>query len=237
MTVRSAQFDLSAEITAAIDAGLERARPDYAPSGNLGASELGDPCFRKLVFKYRRTPAERPEPRMRRIWAAGHCWEAEIIDWLRQAGFAVADRTTAGKQIRFDTAEGRITGRIDGVVTGGPVDLPYPMLLELKALNDKSWNELAKMGLANGKEIYNSQCHLAAGYLDLEHILFGALRKSDESLLWFVIPYDAREAQRVSDRGVEVIRWGEEGPLPPRIAAHRDYWHCRLCQYQERCWA
>ncbi len=235
---RSAEFDLSAQITAAIDEGIERARPDYAPSGNLGASELGDPCLRKLVYKFRRTPVSKPEPRMRRIWDAGLVWEDAIIRWLRHAGFLVADRNSAGKQIRFDTANGRITGRVDGVVTGGPIRLPYAMLLELKALGDKSWNDIAKKGLAVGKEVYNGQCHLAAGYLELDHILFGALRKSDESLLWLVIPYDRSEAQRVSDRGVDVIRFGEDpnGPLPSRIASSRDYWLCRFCGYQDRCW-
>jgi hypothetical protein len=233
------QFDLSAAITAAIDAGLERHRPDYAPSGNLGASELGDPCLRKLVYKYRKTPQARPEPRMRRVWDAGHTWEARIIDWLRLAGFMVADRSsTTGKQIRFDTADGRITGRVDGVVMTGPVALPYPLLLELKALGDRSWNDIARHGLAAAKEIYFAQCHLAAGYLDLEHILFGAFKKSDESLLWLVLPYDSREAQRVSDRGVDVIRFGEDpnGPLPPRIASSKDYYMCRMCGFSEICW-
>lgn len=225
------QFDLSQQITAAIDEGLAKDEAKKSQRRYLGASELGHECTRYLVYRYRNVEQAAPEPRMRRIWAAGHGWEAILIDWLRLAGFAIR-----GQQHEFSQADGRIKGHIDGAIVSGPAPLPYPVLLELKALNNRSWQDLAKRGLAVSKPIYTGQTQLYMGYLDLGHTLFGALNKDTEELLWLLIPYDRAEAQRVSDRAVEVIRCGESGTLPPRIARERSYWLCRLCGYAETCW-
>lgn len=230
-------LDVAEAINSAIDASLAAQEEDASQKPRrIGAAQLGDPCLRKLVYAYNRTPARPPEGRMRRIWARGHAAEARIIGWLRQAGFVVIDRTKGGEQISFSQADGRIAGRIDGVVIGGPAALPYPLLLELKCLNNKSWNDLRKKGLAASKEVYNAQVHLYMGYLDLRHCLFGAENADTEELWWHVIPYDLAEAQRVSDRGVDVVK-SADGPLPPRMASNQDFWLCRMCQFAEPCWS
>lgn len=229
-------LDVAESVNIAIDAALadeESRRPKRA---YLGASMLGDPCLRKIVYHYRGVPGRAPEGRMRRIWARGHAAEARIIGWLRQAGFTVVDRTRSGGQIEFKQADGRIAGHIDGVVTAGPAPLPYPLLLELKCLNNKSWNDLRKRGLATSKEVYNAQIHLYMGYLDLRHCLFGAENADTEDLWWHVIPYDLAEAQRVSDRAVDVLRSGD-GPLPPRLGNTPDFWKCRMCEFVDTCWS
>ena len=49
-------------------------------------------------------------------------------------------------------------------------------------------------------------------------------------------PFDAAEAQRLSDRAVDVLRAAEARELPPRIAAQADFYLCRVCPYAARCW-
>src|SRR5579862_566325 len=223
----SAHLDLSAQVTAAIDAGLEREALKEPPRRYLGASELGHECLRYLVYRYRGTQEQAPEPRMRRIWNVGHAWDAIIKDWLRTAGFVIR-----GEQAEFSQAEGRIKGHIDGAIVSGPAALPYPVLLELKALNAKSWQQIAKHGLSpTSKSVYHGQVQLYLGYFDLGAALFGALNKDTEELLWLLIPYDCAAAQRISDRAVDVIRHGD-GPLPPRIASERSFFMCRMCGFQ-----
>jgi CRISPR/Cas system-associated exonuclease Cas4 (RecB family) len=51
-----------------------------------------------------------------------------------------------------------------------------------------------------------------------------------------VVPFDAREAQRLSDRAIEIILGAEAGDLPPRVAANVNCYLCRFCPYAERCW-
>jgi hypothetical protein len=50
------------------------------------------------------------------------------------------------------------------------------------------------------------------------------------------VPFDAAEAQRLSDRAVDVLRAAEARELPPRIAAQADFYLCRVCPYAARCW-
>jgi hypothetical protein len=219
-----------------IDDGLAAEEAGRPPRTYLGASMLGDPCLRRIVYHYRGAPAKEPEGRMRRIWARGHAAEARLIHQLRRAGFTVIDHGKDGRQIGFKQAGGRIAGHIDGVVTAGPADLPYPLLLELKCLNNKSWNDLRKRGLAASKEIYNSQIHLYMGYLQLSNCLFGAENADTCELLWSIIPYDVAEAQRVSDRGVSVLHSGD-GSLPPRISNDPNFWKCRMCERSDICWS
>lgn len=228
-------FDVAEAVNAAIDAGLAAEEAGRPKRTYLGASMLGDPCLRKIVYHHRGAPEKPPEGRMRRIWARGHAAESRIIKWLRQAGFTVVDRTRSGGQIEFKQADGRIAGHIDGVVTAGPATLPYPLLLELKCLNNKSWNDLRRRGLAESKEVYNAQIHLYMGYLDLRSCLFGAENADTEELWWHVIPFDLAEAQRVSDRAVDVLR-SSDGPLPRRLCNAPDFWRARMCGYADTCW-
>jgi hypothetical protein len=50
------------------------------------------------------------------------------------------------------------------------------------------------------------------------------------------VPFDAAEAQRLSDRAVDILRAAEARELPPRIAAQADFYLCRFCPYAARCW-
>ena len=47
---------------------------------------------------------------------------------------------------------------------------------------------------------------------------------------------DAGLAQRMSDRGVRILRATDAGELLPRVAANRDFFECRFCPRAERCW-
>ena len=73
-------------------------------------------------------------------------------------------------------------------------------------------------------------------YLGLEVALLTALNRDTLALRHEAVPFDAAEAQRLSDRAVDILRAAEAGELPPRIAQVRDFYLCRLCPYANRCW-
>ncbi len=238
----TAGLDVSAAICGAIDAGLAAKAAAEPARSYLGASMLGDPCLRKIALHYRSAPRKPVEqsflgPRMRRIWGRGHWAEDRIIAWLRDAGFTVMDRDNKGKQFRFYWADGEVSGGCDGIVTAGPTPLPYPVLLELKCLNNKSWNDLRKHGLRKSKEVYFAQVHLYMAAFKLDHCLFGAENADTEDMYWRLLPYDLAEAQRCSDRAATVIQNGKDGPLPARIAKTPDYYQCKfMCDFTDHCW-
>jgi hypothetical protein len=133
---------LGARINRSIDAVLEAECSGQRPRDYLGASRIGEPCARRLVFEVTHTPPDpgrEIEGRALRIFAAGHVFEDLAIRWLRQAGFDLRTQTRDGGQFGFETASGRIRGHVDGVIVDGPaIGIAWPMLWEHKALKASS---------------------------------------------------------------------------------------------------
>jgi len=223
-----------------VDAALVARNRRQRPRDYLGGSRIGEACARKLVYEVTHTPkdADRDfDGGILRIFDAGHQFEALSIRWLREAGFDLRDRGADGEQIGFRAADGRLRGHADGIIVDGPdVGIRWPALFEHKALGQKSWTDLVKRGLRLSKPIYFAQVQLYMAYLELEVALLTALNRDTLALYHEVVPFDPAEAQRLSDRAVEVLRAADAGELPPRIATTTDFYLCRFCPYASRCW-
>jgi hypothetical protein len=229
---------VTARVNAAIDAALLARQRSQVPREYLGGSRVGEPCARKLVYEITHAPKDRDfDAGILRVFDAGHQFEALSIRWLRQAGFDLRDRGPDGGQIGFVAASGKLRGHADGVIVAGPnVGIRWPALFEHKALGQKSWTDLVNRGLRLSKPIYFAQVQLYMAYLGLEVALLTALNRDTLALRHEAVPFDAAEAQRLSDHAVDILRAAEAGELPPRIAQARDFYLCRLCPYATRCW-
>ena len=220
---------------ALVDANRRQRRRDY-----LGASRIGEPCPRKLVYEFAHTapdPDKEFDGSILRIFAAGHQFEDLSIRWLRAAGFDLRTEKSGGRQFGFETAGGRIKGHIDGVIVGGPdIGIAWPALWEHKALKASSWNDTVKRGVRLSKPVYHGQVQIYMAYMDLSVTLFTVLNKDTQALHHGVLPFDPAEAQALSDKAVDVLRAADAGELLPRIAAHSDFYLCRWCAYAQRCW-
>jgi hypothetical protein len=229
---------LTARMNAAIDAALIARHRKQTPRDYLGGSRVGEPCARKLVYEITHAPKDRDfDAGILRVFDAGHQFEALTIRWLRMAGFDLRDRRPDGQQFGFATAGGRLRGHVDGIIVSGPdVGVRWPALWEHKALGQKSWTDLVKRGLRLSKPIYFAQVQLYMAYLVLEVALVTALNRDTLVLHHEAVPFEAAEAQRLSDHAVDVLRAAEAGELPPRIAQAPDFYLCRFCHYATRCW-
>jgi hypothetical protein len=236
----SAVCDIGVQINTLIDAALEVEHRSKPPRDDLGDSRIGEPCARRLAYEVTLTPVDDGKEfcgRLLRIFDAGHRFEDLTIRWLQAAGFDLRTRGRDGRQYGFSIAGGRVRGHIDGVIVTGPkVGITWPALFEHKALNQKSWTELVKHGLRHSKRIYFAQCQLYMAYMELEVTLLTAMNKSTQELHHEVVPFDPVEAQRLSDRAIDILRAIEAKELPPRIAISADFYLCRMCPYTRRCW-
>ncbi len=231
---------LGTRINARVDAALVAERAKQRPRDYLGASRIGEPCARRLVYEVTHTP---PDPgkefqgRSLRIFAAGHVFEDLAIRWLRQAGFDLRTESRTGGPFGFETAGGRIRGHVDGVIVAGPdVGLVWPVLWEHKALKASSWSDTAKKGVQVSKPVYWGQIQIYMAYLGLASALFTALNKDTCELYHERVPFDPPGAQALSDKAVDVLRAADAGELLPRIATHADFYLCRFCPFAARCW-
>jgi hypothetical protein len=232
---------LGARINSCIDTVLVAERAHQRPRDYLGASRIGEPCARRLVYEFTRTPVDPGkdfEGRSLRIFEAGHVFEDLAIRWLRKAGFDLRTQTRNGGQFGFETAGGRIRGHVDGIIVGGPdLDIPWPMLWEHKALKASSWTDTVKRGVRVSKPVYFGQLQIYMAYMALDAALFTALNKDTCELYHEHVTFDAGAAQALSDKAVQVLRAAEAGDLLPRVAAHADFYLCRFCPYSARCWS
>jgi hypothetical protein len=237
---RSAVCDTGVRINALIDAALEAERWSKPPRDYLGGSRIGEPCARRLTYEVTLTPVDDGkefEGRVLRIFDAGHEFEDLTIRWLQAAGFDLRTRARDGRQFGFSVASGRLRGHIDGAIVAGPdVGIAWPALFEHKALKQSAWTDLVRRGLRQAKPIYFAQCQLYMAYTQLEVALFTAMNKDTQELYHEVVPFDPAEAQKLSDKAVDILRAIEAEELPPRIAAAPDFYLCRMCPYARRCW-
>lgn len=231
---------VAAKVNDLIDVALMAERRAQPPRDYLGASCIGEPCARRLVYEIIHTPPDAGrdfDGAALRIFDAGHCFESLSIRWLRAAGFDLRTERRNGGQFGFSAVGGRLRGHIDGVIVGGPdVGLVWPALWEHKALNTRSWNDLVKHGLGVSKPIYFAQVQLYMAYMELAVTLFTALNKDTQALYHEVVAFDPSKAQGISDKAAEIIRAADAGELLPRIGTASDFYICRLCPYQRRCW-
>ena len=232
---------LSGQITALVDAAMQRARARQSERQYLGASRLGVACERALQFEYAKAPIDhgRDIPgRMLRIFERGHHMEDCLVGWLRDAGFDLRTRKANGEQFGFSVADGRLQGHIDGVIVAGPEGFAYPALWESKCLGNKSWSDLQKKGLSTSKPVYAAQVAIYQAYLELhEHpALVTALNADTMEIYAEAVPFDAALAQRMSDRAVRVITATQGAELLPRAYLDPTHFECRMCAWQDRCW-
>jgi hypothetical protein len=238
--VLSAVSDVGVRINTLIDVALEAEHRSKPARTYLGGSRIGEPCARRLAYEVTLTPVDVGKDfdgARLRVFDAGHQFEDLTICWLQAAGFDLRTRGRDGRQYGFSIAGGRVRGHIDGVFVGGPgVGIAWPALFEHKALNQTSWTDLVKRGLRQSKPIYFAQCQLYMAYMELEVALLTAMNKDTQELYHEVVPFEPSEAQKLSDKAVDILRAIEAEELPPRIAVAPDFYLCRMCPYARRCW-
>jgi hypothetical protein len=210
-------------------------RRDAEPYRNyLGASILGDPCDRRLVFECQDRPSEALDAKATRIFDTGHMFETLVASWLCNAGFDLLDLDPdTGRPFEFQIADGLVRGHADGVIMSGPeIGVPYPLLWECKSLNESSWTDLARRGLKEAKPLYFAQVQTYLLHLGYASCMLTAINKNNAALYHEIIPFVESEARWLSARAIRLVRLAATNNLPPRIEDARE---CRRCRFAMMC--
>jgi len=206
----------------------------------LGASSLGEPCSRKIQYRYMGTETDFENqftPKVLRIFEFGHVIEDMAHGWIYNAGFDLRSTDKNGKQYGFSIADDQIKGHIDGVICDGPVDMAYPALWECKSANDKSFNEYVRKGVAEVNSVYAAQLALYQAYMNLNNpALFTVVNKNTCEIYFELVPFNKMLAQQISDKAVDILKAVKHNEILPRIAVNSDYFACKRCEFRKRCW-
>lgn len=223
--------DISDVINPLIDAALEAEVAAQPARDYLGASEIGDLCERKLAFKWHGVEGKPFEGRGIRRFRLGHIHEDETARWLKGAGFALK-----GEQLRFHLADGKFSGGVDGVIVGGPIELPYPLLWEHKIMKAVYWRECKRGGVEITNPKYFAQAQVYMRQFGLAACLFTALNSDTSELYFELVPFDAAKAETFIERAQRIITSASPVELP-RIGFSAQDFNCKFCPYKAVCWA
>lgn len=225
---------IPAEKTKALIDGHIEATQELSHRMHLGASVIGDPCSRKLFYKWRWALVERHKAQLLRLFKRGHLEEPNFLKLLTDVGIEVwpIDPKTRA-QWRCEDHDGHFGGSCDGVARGIP-DLPpgTPILISCKTHNEKSFGKLLESGVMGSKFEHFVQEQIYLHYSGYEWCLYMALNKNTDDLHCELIHYDKKVAENAISRGGDII-YANEPPL--RISKSPGYWYCNFCHYNRLC--
>lgn len=204
--------------------------------GYLGASQIGEECLRKIQFQLN-DPAPHFEPRTKRIFERGHVYEDVAAKWLRDMGFDLQTHKPDGGQLGFKSAGGKYSGHIDGIIKETPTALKVPCIWECKALGAKGFKNVSDNGVAVAYPQYAAQISQYQAYLSFHNpALFMAINMDTMHVYFELIKFNAKLAQRITDKAVQIIEAQEHGEILPRAYPSADFYKCKWCSYSDECW-
>lgn len=124
------------------------------------------------------------------------------------AGFDLRTKNENGEQFGFSVTNGRIAGHMNAII--------------------QNWARFFANIPASGKQMYAQiQLYMISLKLDENPCLFTVLNKDTSELYHELIVFDAEDAQKYSDRAVQIIK-AESDELLPCICNYSPLSRCKM---------
>ncbi len=218
----------------AVNAVLEGEQNLYT-SKNIGFGEIGHECSRYLWYKINTDVPETFKYDTLRIFRNGYVDEdAMAADLRRVPGLELFtnDPERGGKQYKCDALDGRLTGRLDGVILGLIQAPKTPHIWEHKSVNDKKFDELIKLQDLKKWDIKyyaQAQSNMLHAGLDRHYLTCSTpgLRRVTSIRTELEVEY----AQALVEKAKRIIQATD----PPERIGGPDWYQCRYCRFHDIC--
>lgn len=212
-----------------------------APRTHLGASQIGDPCMRKLWYGFRWTAqAVFPAATLARF-QDGHRSEdimAERLRWVNEV--ELHTMTEGGHQYRFTDCGGHFAGSVDGLIRGLIQAPKTPHIWEHKCVNEKKFAKLDKLKAEKGEKqallhwdaVYYAQAQVYMHYFSLTRHYLTVATPGTRDVTSCRTDYDASAAMGYIAKAEQII--ASDAP-PTRLTEKKDDFRCKWCSYIEQC--
>ena len=212
---------------------------DYYEQGHrdhLGASGLGEECWRKLWYSFRWAKAEQFDGRMMRLFNVGHSAEPRFVTYLKGIGFDVKEFDEDGKQFRISGALGHYGGSLDGMCKApAKYQLSEDIILSLsfKTNNTGSgYEKVSKEALQKAKPMHWAQ-ECQYGYkTGIRYCIYMIENKNDSDITIKVLELDWNYGAQLEKKAEQIIFSKEP---PPRISENPSIVNCKYCHLAGIC--
>jgi len=222
-----------------LDADIDAFCASYYEQGHrnhLGASTLGDPCWRKLWYQFRWVKNEVFDGRMMRLFNVGHSAEPRFVTYLRGIGFTVREFDEDGKQFRISGAWGHYGGSLDGeCIPPARYEIVGNILLSLSFKTNNTgagYEKVSKETLQKSKPLHWAQ-ECQYGYKrGIRYCIYMIENKNDSDITFKVIELDWNYGAQLEKKAEQIIFSKEP---PPRISENPASYDCKYCHLAKIC--
>ncbi len=203
---------------------------------HMGASGLGEECWRKLWYDFRWTKEEHFDGRMMRLFNVGHSAEPRFVAYLKGIGFEVKEFDEDGKQFRVSGANGHYGGSLDGLCKApARYELPDDIILSLSFKTNNTGSGYAKVAtedLRKAKPLHFAQ-ECQYGYkMGIKYCIYMIENKNDSDITFKVIELDWNYGAELEKKATTIINAKEP---PPRISDNPAFYKCGYCHQAGIC--
>lgn len=228
---------------AALDVLHGQASGSDAPRRYLGASQIGDPCARKLWYGFRHALPRTISASGYRAIKDGYHGEMVMINWLRSLpgiDLWTSDPDAPDSQIGFAAVAGHFRGHVDGVISGLYQAPKTPHVWEMKVCNEAKFNKLVKLIAQHGEkaallhwdEIYYAQAQIYMQQLELTRHYLTVATPGNRQLVSCRTVYRATDAKALLKKA-ETIITAERPPL--KLSDNPSWYVCKFCDVHALC--
>jgi len=203
---------------------------------HLGASMLGEPCWRKLYYSFRWCKEEKFDGRMMRLFNVGHSAEPRFVAYLKGIGFEVKEFDEDGEQFRISGAMGHYGGSLDGMCKAPE---RYQLSEDLVLLNEfktnatgAKYSDVGAKGVAKAKPMHYAQMSQYGYKYGLRFGLYMIENKNDSDITFKIVELDWNLGAQLEKKATDIVFSKEP---PPRISENPALQTCQWCHFQGIC--
>jgi hypothetical protein len=213
---------------------------EKGPRSHMGASEIGDECWRKLWLKFRFCGYKEHTARMHRLFNRGHAEELRVKQWLEGGGIKFLSQ-----QDNFKSCGGHFAGSSDGSILlpqleyldtlGNTLVVNYdkPILWECKTYKKGSdFANLFEKGVAYVNPKHFAQMSVYCRKFGFEYALYTAVCKDDDEIYYEIVKPNFDLADSLEEKAASIINAQEE---PPRMSEDSTFKKCKWCDFSDVC--
>jgi len=192
----------------------------------IGASLVGESCWRKIWYSIKKAPATSFTSKLARTFNIGKYLEIMLLEEIERSGVILLPR----ENCHFvDPAFPLFQGNVDGIIVN-PDD--SHTILEIKTANAANFALFEKLGVRKWNLRYYYQLQAYMGLANINNTILLVLNKNSSDLSEELVSFKPEEYEELRSK-IKTIN--DSITPPPRLNDSPFFYMCKNCQFNQHC--